>query len=137
MRDMATVLPVPIEFELPEGWNAAPPDEVGAEAAAFVALHPDTRKAGFTPNITISGVLQPDEKSLAEFADESVSRLAQAAQEVTVADRTDIDSPDAPGLTQIVLMRHVSGGTVPDLAQCPVYLSMPDLRDQSRRVPAA
>jgi hypothetical protein len=130
---MATVLPVPIEFELPDGWNAAPPDEVGAEGAAFVAVHPDTRRAGFTPNITISGQYRPDRASLAEVADESVSRLEQVSDEVTVTDRTEIDSADAPGLTQLVRIRHAAGGTVRDLAQCQVYLSMADVHDKTRR----
>ncbi|HEX6354175.1 hypothetical protein [Actinophytocola sp.] len=130
---MATVLPVPIEFELPDGWHAAPPDEAGAPGAAFVAVHPDTRQAGFTPNITISGEYRADQAALAELADESVGRLGQAAQDVTVADRTEIDSLDAPGLTQVVLMRHDSGDTVRDLVQCQVYLSMTDVHDRSRR----
>ncbi|WP_409469332.1 hypothetical protein [Streptomyces sp. HC307] len=37
---MPTALPVPIQFELPEGWRPAPPDEAGAPRAAFVARHP-------------------------------------------------------------------------------------------------
>ncbi|MCX5129755.1 hypothetical protein OOK25_39665, partial [Streptomyces sp. NBC_00347] len=51
---MPTTLPVPIEFRLPEGWQPAPPDEVGAPGVAFVALHPQP-DSGFTANITIDG----------------------------------------------------------------------------------
>ncbi|MBA2944928.1 hypothetical protein [Streptomyces himalayensis] len=54
---MATTLPVKVEFSLPEGWQSAPPDEVGAPGVAFVALHPDSRD-GFTANITIAGKLR-------------------------------------------------------------------------------
>ena len=37
---MVSELPVRIEFSLPEGWQATPPDEAGAPGVAFVALHP-------------------------------------------------------------------------------------------------
>jgi hypothetical protein len=37
---VATQLPVRIEFRLPDGWQAAPPDEVGTPGAAFVAQIP-------------------------------------------------------------------------------------------------
>ncbi|MQA11885.1 MAG: hypothetical protein GEU98_25750, partial [Pseudonocardiaceae bacterium] len=67
---MATTIPIPVNFRLPDGWQAAAPDEVGAPGAAFVALHPASR-TDFTANITISGEYRPDEAALTDIADES------------------------------------------------------------------
>lgn len=131
---MATTLPVPIEFELPEGWIAAPPDEVGAPGAAFVALHPDPRPTGFTANITIGGEFRPDRASLADIADESVQRLAESATAAMLASRNEFGDPDAPGLTQLVRIRDRIDGTDWSLAQCQVYFSMSDVDDERKRV---
>ncbi|MGH3757844.1 hypothetical protein [Actinophytocola sp.] len=131
---MATTLPVPIEFELPPGWVAAPPDELGAPGAAFVALHPDVRSSGFTANITIGGEYRMDPATLADIADESVETLAGAATAATLASRNEFGDPDAPGLTQLVRIRDEVGGIERALAQCQVYLSMSDVDDDRRRV---
>lgn len=124
---MATTLPVPITFELPDGWLAAPPDEVGAEPAAFVALRPDRARAGFTPNITVTGEFRPDQASLVDIADDSIGTLAETTGSATLLRRNEAGSPDAPGLTQLVRVRE-------DLAQYQVYLGMHDVEDHSRRV---
>ncbi|MER5179235.1 hypothetical protein ABT009_12840 [Streptomyces sp. NPDC002896] len=129
---MATTLPVPIEFELPEGWRAAPPDEVGAPGAAFVALHPQP-DAGFTANITIDGEYRPDAAALTEIADESVERLSQAATSVVVTGRREIGSADAPGFTQTLALSAIVGGVPRDLVQSQVYLSMLDVADPRKR----
>jgi hypothetical protein len=130
---MATTLPVPIEFELPDGWVAAPPDELGAPGAAFVALHPDARPAGFTTNITIGGEFRPDHASLADIADESIENLAAATTAATLGSRNEFGDADAPGLTQLVRIRERVGGVERDLAQCQVYLSMSDVDDERKR----
>ncbi|WP_367321342.1 hypothetical protein [Streptomyces sp. HUAS ZL42] len=130
---MATSLPVPIEFELPEGWRAAPPDEVGARDAAFVAVRLPS-DAGFTANITIDGEYRPDPATLPEIADESVGRLGQAVTSVTVTDRREAGSVDAPGLTQNLAFSAVVGGVNRDLVQSQVYLSMLDVADARKRV---
>ncbi|MDQ0941820.1 hypothetical protein [Streptomyces sp. V1I1] len=129
---MATTLPVPIEFELPEGWRAAQPDEVGAPGAAFVALHPQP-DAGFTANITIDGEYRPDAATLSEIAHESVERLSQAAASIVVTGRREIGSADAPGFTQALALSAVVGGVLRDLVQSQVYLSMLDLADPRKR----
>ncbi|MBT2487888.1 hypothetical protein J7E96_04945 [Streptomyces sp. ISL-96] len=129
---MPTTLPVPIEFELPEGWRAAPPDEVGAPGAAFVALHPQPDD-GFTANITIDGEYRPDEATLSEIAHESVERLRQSATSVVVTGRREIGSEDAPGFTQTLAVSAVIGGVRRDLVQSQVYLSMLDVADPRRR----
>jgi len=131
---MATTLPVPIQFELPDGWVAAPPDEIGAPGAAFVALHPDAQPAGFTTNITVGGEFRPDQASLADIADESVETLAASTTAATLHSRNQFGDADAPGLSQLVRIRERIGGVERDLAQCQVYLSMSDVDDESKRV---
>ncbi|MFE4638538.1 hypothetical protein ACFRJ1_34910 [Streptomyces sp. NPDC056773] len=129
---MATTLPVPIEFRLPEGWRPAPPDEVGAPGVAFVALHPQP-DSGFTANITIDGEYRPDEATLDELADASVELLREAAESVEVAARREIGSEGAPGLTQRLTFSAVAGGVRRELVQSQVYLSMLDVHDARRR----
>jgi hypothetical protein len=129
---MPTPLPVPIRFELPEGWRTASPDAVGAPGAAFVALHPHP-DAGFTANITIDGEYRPDTATLSEIAHESVERLRQAATSVGVIDRREIGSAEAPGLTQSLAVSTVAGGVPRDLVQAQVYLSMLDAADPRKR----
>jgi hypothetical protein len=130
---VATTLPTPIEFRLPEGWRAAPPDEVGAPGAAFVALHGGPADGGFTANITVDGDSAtesgPDVTTLTELADASVETLRGTGAEVTPADRTTIGTDDAPGLTQTLRVR--AGGR--DLVQAQVYLEMRDVERPERR----
>ncbi|MEU1040328.1 hypothetical protein ACFYP4_24205 [Streptomyces sp. NPDC005551] len=129
---MPTNLPVPIKFELPDGWRAEPPDEAGAPGAAFVASfrHPD---AGFTANITIDGEYRPDMAPLSAIADESVQRLRQGTASVQVVERREVGTADAPGLTQTLALSVVADRTCRDLVQSQVYLSMLDADDHRRR----
>ncbi|GAA2511622.1 hypothetical protein [Streptomyces longisporus] len=129
---MPTPLPVPIEFELPEGWRAAPPDEVGAPGAAFIALHPQPDH-GFTANITIDGEYRPGGATLSEIAHESVERLRQAATSVVVTGRREIGSADAPGFTQTLAVSADIGGVGRHLVQSQVYLSLLDVADPRER----
>ncbi|GGY03690.1 hypothetical protein [Streptomyces djakartensis] len=129
---MPTTLPVPIQFELPEGWRAEPPDAAGAPGAAFVARHPRP-DAGFTANITIDGEFRPDAATLPEIAHESVERLRQAGTLVEAIGRREIGSADAPGLTQTLAVSALVGGVHRDLVQSQVYLSMLDVADPSKR----
>lgn len=130
---MATTLPTPIEFRLPEGWRPAPPDEVGAPGVAFVALHPHP-DAGFTANITIDGELDTAPlASLASLADASIDTLRQGGTDVTLADRSDVGAGDAPGLTQTLTLRAEVNGHPRELVQSQVYLSMLDATAPDRR----
>ncbi|WP_406183330.1 hypothetical protein [Streptomyces sp. NBC_01006] len=129
---MPTTLPVPIEFSLPEGWQAAPPDEVGAPGVAFIALYerPDD---GFTANITIDGDFRPDEATLTDMGDESVERLRQAAESVVVTSRRELGSEASPGLAQRLTLSAVGAGVRRDLVQSHVYLAVLDRKDTHRR----
>src|SRR3954464_13245982 len=95
---MATTLPVKISFSLPDGWQAAPPDEVGAPGAAFVALHPASIDGGFTANLTIAGRMRNDSATMWDIAAESVQRLEQAGA-LEVAKKSEVGAPGLPGLT--------------------------------------
>ncbi|PXY30946.1 hypothetical protein [Prauserella muralis] len=129
---MATQLPVPIEFELPEGWTPAPPDEVNAPGSAFVALHPASID-GFTANITIAGQLYTDGTSLDAIADESLRRLDGTADVVTLRQRDIVGSKDAPGRTQVVDITTTIDNRRLQLVQCQVYLELRDESDPRRR----
>ncbi|MCX5529763.1 hypothetical protein OG785_04195 [Streptomyces sp. NBC_00006] len=129
---MASTLPVPIEFELPDGWHAAPPDDVGAADAAFVALYPHS-DSGFTANITIDGEYRPDESTLSEIAHESVERLRQAATTVVVTGDRELGSAEAPGFTQTLAVSANVGGAARQLLQSQVYLAMLDDDDPRKR----
>ena len=130
---MATTLPTPIEFRLPEGWRPAPPDEVGAPGVAFVALHPHPDH-GFTANITIDGELDSADADapLAELADASIRTLRDSGADVTLADRSDVGAGDAPGLTQTLTLRATVNGEPRELVQAQVYLAMLDTGPDTR-----
>ncbi|MEV0412549.1 hypothetical protein AB0I68_17520 [Streptomyces sp. NPDC050448] len=129
---MATTLPVPIEFSLPDGWRPAPPDEVGAPGVAFIALHgrPDD---GFTANITIDGEFLADGVTLEELADASADRVREAAVTVEVGGRRGIGGPDAPGLTQRLTLSAIVAGVPRDLVQSQVYMTIADVTDPHKR----
>ncbi|MEW1900938.1 hypothetical protein [Streptomyces sp. NPDC086147] len=129
---MATTLPLPIEFRLPEGWIPAPPDEVDAPAVAFVALHPQA-DAGFTANITIDGDFLSEAETLEGVADDAVERLRDGAESVAVVRRRDVGSAQAPGLTQRLALTAVVQGVRRNLVQSQVYLAMLDSADPKRR----
>jgi hypothetical protein len=129
---VAATIPVPIEFSLPEGWRSAPPDEVGAPNAAFVALHPDSNQ-GFTANITITGEIRGDDVPLTYIADEALERLRASTGNVTPGRRSEVGSPENPGLTQAVHISIDLKGRPQDVVQLQVFLGMRDTRDERRR----
>ena len=128
---MASTLPTPIEFRLPDEWQPAPPDDVGAPTAAFVALVPHPVD-GFTANVTIDGELRRDTVPLASLAEASIEKLRAAADSVTVLDRAEVGSAAAPALTQTLRVTAPVHGAERDLVQAQVYLSMPDSEDPAR-----
>lgn len=131
---MATTIPVPIEFSLPEGWRSVPPDEVGTPEAAFVALNPGTRQDGFTANISITGEVRADDEELTAIADEAVEKLrAAGGQDVRLGRRNQVGSPESPGLTQAVKLTIPLNGKPVDIVQFQVFLSLQDQKDPQRR----
>lgn len=129
---MASELPVPIEFRLPEAWRPAEPDVVGAPTAAYVALRPEP--AGeFVANVTVSGELDTADRSLVGYADESLERLRRTAPDVQLTMRSEVGSEHVPGLTQIVTLSTDVHGTQRDIVQVHVFLSLPDSQQPERR----
>lgn len=135
---MTATLPVKITFALPDGWQAAPPDEVGAPNVAFVALHPASVDSGFTANITISGTMRNDGATISQIADEAVPRLQQGGP-VRVLKKTEIGTPDLPGLTdapgiaQDVVLSTTLRGEPIELCQSQVFLGMEDVHNPAQR----
>lgn len=129
---MATTIPVPIEFSLPDGWQAAPPDEVGAPEAGFVALRPPGSN-GFTPNITISGDIRPTTTPLTTVADEAVAQIRETAGEVELRRRNEVGDPDSPGLTQTLRLRIELNGEARAVLQLQTFVAMRDTADPQRR----
>ncbi len=130
---MASTIPVPIQFSLPEGWQSAPPDEVNAPDAAFVALRPPASN-GFTPNITLSGELRGDDVPLTQVADEVIARLESSVGTVQLGRRKEVGSDDSPGLTQALRMPITLEGRKQDVVQFQVFITMRDTSDPSRKV---
>ncbi|MYT73157.1 MULTISPECIES: hypothetical protein [unclassified Streptomyces] len=136
---MPGTLPVPLTCEIPEGWEAAPPEEVGAPQAAFVALHSASRGSGFMPNITVTGTVREDGASLHRVADESVQRLQETVGPVTLVKRTDVGTHfkpsliDAPGVVQNLRIAANVNGQPEQLAQSQLILLLED-PDQPRRL---
>ncbi|MFD8994785.1 hypothetical protein [Streptomyces abikoensis] len=129
---MATTLPVPIEFRLPEGWLPADPERGDAMGVAFAAVHPQP-DVGFTANITIDGEYRSDEVTPAELADESVERLREVATSVVVDYRRDAGPTDAPVLVQRLAFSADAGDARHGLVQSQVYLFMPDAADSRKQ----
>ncbi|MFF8591418.1 hypothetical protein ACF061_08185 [Streptomyces sp. NPDC015220] len=129
---MPKPLPIPLEFRLPEGWSPARPKEDDAEGVAFAAVHPQP-DAGFTANITIDGDVPPIDATLADLADDSVEHVREVAEAVTVVQRREVGSEDAPALTQRLAFATVVGGAPRDLVQSQVYLSLADVDDPHKR----
>lgn len=129
---MATELPVRINFQLPDGWHAAPPDEVGAPGVAFVAIHPASHK-GFTANLTVAGQIREPELPMHAIADESLHRVQQSLPHAAVLQRDQIGTDSTPGIVQkLELVTTVENESL-TLLQCQVYVSMHDVNDPSTR----
>ncbi|MFD6328110.1 hypothetical protein ACFWGI_00855 [Streptomyces niveus] len=65
---MASTLPVPIEFRLPEGWLPADPGGGDVQGVAFAALHPHPDD-GFTSSITLTATAAQHSEVLPDFQD--------------------------------------------------------------------
>jgi hypothetical protein len=130
---MATNLPVGIKFHLPDGWVAAPPDEVGEPKMAFVALHPESIENHLTAIITINGEMRPDAAPLSEIADQAVEKLREVSETIEVGERREGGTPGAPSLTQVVKALVDTEGRRRRVVQTQVFMSMLDVDDPRKR----
>lgn len=130
---MATTIPVPLEFSLPQGWRSVPPDDIGTPNAGFVALRPDTGGDGFTANITITGQVREGGVELPEVAAEAVERLRRGAHEVKVGNTQSTGSAENPVYTQPLRLDIDVAGRRRYLVQYQVFMGFTDTTDPSRR----
>ncbi|MGW0882240.1 hypothetical protein [Streptomyces sp. NPDC002671] len=125
---MPKTMPVSVEYRLPPGWHAVPPDQTGAPGVAFMALR-SQQDDGFAANITMDGELRSDAATLAEIADVSVQRMGELVGSVVVTDRREVGSAAVPGLTQNLAFSVIVNAVRHELVQSQVYLSLPDATD--------
>lgn len=108
-----TRLPAVFEFRLPPGWT--PVDEPPEDT--FAAVHVAGTPSGFTTNITVSAVDRPDVRTLAEIADETVTRLRAGSPDLRVVDRAQL----ADGFAQQLTMTARADDRSWDVVQSEVY----------------
>ena len=137
---MPGTLPVPLDIQLPQGWQSAPPDEVGAPHAAFVALHMASRGQGFMPNITVTGRILEGSSSLYGLAEASVQRLRENVGAVDIVKRTEVGTStalglvDAPGIVQNLRIQATVNEQPMELAQSQFILMLENEQQRSERV---
>jgi hypothetical protein len=122
-----SVLPVPVRFELPRGWEAVPPATLGA---AFAAMRTSAPDSGFTPIIALDGQFRED--GVTGMADEWLRGMRAPERDDAVASREEIGSPERPGLTQAVSEYVFVDGRPRELTRFQVYLTMGHSFDRRR-----
>jgi hypothetical protein len=101
-------------------------DAVRRQAPAVVPRHTEW----FAANITVSGY-RCDGANVGDIADESVRRLRQGAG-VRVANRGEVGSRRARGVTQLLNLSTTYQDQPLELVQHQVYLSLRDIEDASK-----
>ncbi|MFI0243171.1 hypothetical protein [Streptomyces sp. NPDC016845] len=126
-------LPVPVEFQLPDGWAPASSESIDAFDVAFAALHPHP-DAGFAATITIDEEILASDVSLPDLADEAVQRLKQFAESLQVVDRRGVGPTDTPALVQRVLLTTAVQDELRELVQTQVYVPLASIEDPHTHV---
>jgi hypothetical protein len=119
----------PLSLTIPEGWRWVDPEQGGAPGAQALLLH-DASRTDFTANVTVTITYRPDGADIADVARESVDRLRRISEDVSVLRHTEIGTPEAPGVAQVVRLRV----DAKDLLQTQVHLALVDLADPLRRM---
>jgi hypothetical protein len=133
-RQHGTTLPVPIEFQLPNGtWRPVDPEAVGVTNAAFLAMRA-SEPGEYTPTISISGDWRLDDASLEQIADEALEGARSEGLGVDLIKRDEAGSPQAPALTQLVDLDATVDGRQYDLRRGQVFSAFLDQGDPSKRV---
>ncbi|TKG71752.1 hypothetical protein [Prauserella endophytica] len=118
---MTTTMPFPIEFVIPDGWRAPSAREAETPDGVVAAVHPEQ-----AATITAAGELMAGETGLPEIADHAIAMLRRSGARVEVLSRTEVGTPDSPGLAQILLVG-------PETVQCQAFLAMVDVEDSRKR----
>lgn len=125
--------PVPLTFELPNPqWRPADPEALGVENAAFLAVRSETDE-DYTPTLSISGDLRPDNASVLDIAEESLALLRTQGSDVELLHRREVGDADAPGVAQVMGLSIEVDGRAFDLRQAQVVSSMYDVHDPTQR----
>ncbi|NLU65832.1 hypothetical protein [Streptomyces sp. HNM0574] len=137
---MPGTIPVPLDVQIPQGWQPAPPDEVGAPNAAFVALHMASHGQGFMPNITVTGRALEGAENLESLAEGAVQRLRETVGAVEIVKRAEVGTSPAPGLisapgiVQNLYVQATVNGQPMELAQSQFILVLDDEQQSGERV---
>ncbi|HVV21558.1 MAG TPA: hypothetical protein VHF06_19140 [Pseudonocardiaceae bacterium] len=86
---MAVTIPMPIRFQLPDGWQPVDPRRSGAPGAAFAAVHEPSRN-GRVASITLGE--RTTGTSLADMADAALGKLVRLGTGVSLTHRQEYDS---------------------------------------------
>ncbi|MGH3351376.1 MAG: hypothetical protein ACRDPS_11980 [Nocardioides sp.] len=133
MTDIA-VLPIPIQFELPNSaWQRVNPRDYDIPNAAFMAVRPD-RSEAYTPVITISGGFRRDTVTLDEIADESIDVLRSDVGNAALVKRREAGSENVPAVLQLLEADAKIDGQRFDLQQAQVVEAIIDVNDKSKRI---
>ena len=121
---VTTRLPTEFAFRLPDGWVPAGDP---APDGTFAALHVASARTGFTASITVRAAKRRDDHTLAEIADETVTRLRSGSPDLRVIDRGDF--PD--GFAQQLVMTAEVNGRRWEVTQAEVYSGRRDGGEQA------
>ena len=127
---MLTTLPVPIRFDLPEGWGACDPHVASTTGVAFAGRRGEADPR-FTPTITIDGDAVDAGVDLDRLGDESIDRLSTVFDAVALIDRRHTGTAEMPFLVQSLAVEALIGDAVENLIQDQVYALFTDGRSMS------
>lgn len=110
---------VPVGFDMPDGWVAVDPKQVGADGAAYVVVK-YSDDPGFRANVTIGVTRRDDDEPIETAVGESLRRLAQAF-EVSIVDKSEVGNDGVSGIAQVLRLRTLDG----ELVRSQVHLTIP------------
>jgi hypothetical protein len=120
-----STLPVPIRFDLPDGWEPVSGD---MSDAAFTAMKTAAHDLGVTPTIRLRGQFRDD--GPVGMADEFLRDLLESERDQVVASRRYRDSPEHPQLIQTVSDCHIVDGVPREVVNLQAYLPVGRSADQ-------
>ncbi|EIE97979.1 hypothetical protein SacglDRAFT_01044 [Saccharomonospora glauca K62] len=125
----AGALPVPVGFDLPDGWQEVPPEEFGAAGAALTAIYPELSGGGLTPTIVVTGTVVDKGISLTKVAERAFEELRTTRNAEVEVEESDMrEEGEISALTQVLNVSLPQG----KIKQMYVCLTMPNAEDPER-----
>ncbi|EIE97978.1 hypothetical protein [Saccharomonospora glauca] len=124
-------LPIPIDFEWPDGWQETSPEELGVTGVAHAATYPELDDGtGFSPTILVYGRVIDEETSLTEIAEQMLEELRDGmGAEVEVLESEPVDDEDEfSGLVQVLDVSLPQR----DVLEMYISISVPDFENSDR-----